>query len=195
MQHIKVVVVGDGAVGKTSMLISYTTNGLPNDYQPTVFDNYSALVMSKEFKQPYNLGLWDTAGQEEYDRLRHLSYPHTDVFIVCFSAINPNSYNNVFDKWFPEISHYAPGVPIVLCATQIDLRTNNIILERLNQKKLVPKTSEEGEAMSKRINAAAYCECSALTQKGLHDVFETVIHTHNHPKLDKKKKKQRCNIM
>ncbi|KAF2075403.1 hypothetical protein CYY_003282 [Polysphondylium violaceum] len=195
MQALKIVVVGDGAVGKTSMLISYTTNGIPNDYNPTIFDNYSALVMSKEFKVPYNLGLWDTAGQEEYDRLRHLSYPHTDVFIVCFSAINPNSYNNVFEKWYPEINHYAPGVPIVLCATQIDLRTNTTILNRLSQKKLVPVTTEQGEIMSKKINAAAYCECSALTQKGLHEVFETVIRTHNRP-VDKKKKKQRtCNII
>lgn len=48
--------------------------------------------------EPYTLGLFDTAGQEDYDRLRPLSYPQTDVFLVCFSVVNPSSYENVKEK-------------------------------------------------------------------------------------------------
>jgi small GTP-binding protein len=60
--------------------------------------------------EPYTLGLFDTAGQEDYDRLRPLSYPQTDVFLVCFSVVGPSSFENVKEKWMPEVRHHCPGM-------------------------------------------------------------------------------------
>lgn len=173
MQTIKCVVVGDGAVGKTCLLISYTTNKFPSEYVPTVFDNYAVTVMISG--EPYTLGLFDTAGQEDYDRLRPLSYPQTDVFLVCFSVVSPSSFENVREKWVPEISHHCPRTPFLLVGTQVDLRDDGNTLEKLAKNKQRALTSDSGEKLARELRAVKYVECSALTQRGLKNVFDEAI--------------------
>ncbi|XP_027884418.1 ras-related C3 botulinum toxin substrate 1-like [Xiphophorus couchianus] len=188
MNNIKCVVVGDGSVGKTCMLMSYTSNAFPGEYIPTVFDSYSANVMVDE--NPVAVCLWDTAGQEDYDRLRPLSYPQTDVFLLCFSLVGPPSFENVRARWIKELHHHCPTTPIVLVGTKVDLRNDS---EALEEKKLTPITTVQGFAMAKEIGAAKYLECSALTQRGLKTVFDEAIRTVLlAPKVQKKR---RCQIL
>jgi len=192
MRQIKCVVVGDGAVGKTCMLISYTTNSFPQDYIPTVFDNYSTNVMVEG--KPLTLGLWDTAGQEDYDRLRPLSYPQTDVFLLCFSVVNPTSLENVEFKWAKELQHHMQNspVPIILVGTKVDLRNEAQIIQKLKEAGEAPVTEEQGKNMANKIRAVKYLECSALTQEGLKKVFDEAIKTAIRPPKMEVKKKAGC---
>ncbi|KAJ3429897.1 hypothetical protein M0812_22897 [Anaeramoeba flamelloides] len=191
MRSIKCVVVGDGAVGKTCMLISYTTNSFPGEYVQTIFDNYSANVMVDG--EPINLGLWDTAGQEDYDRLRPLSYPGTDVFMVCFSLVSKTSFKNINSKWIQEIKHYCPDTPIVLVGTKLDLR--NCQGNQQNSDDIV--LYQEGMELCSNIGAEKYIECSSLTQKNLQAVFDETIKAVLYPGTSGKKKKKRkmCSIL
>jgi small GTP-binding protein len=173
METLKVVVVGDGAVGKTCLLISYTSNTFPNDYVPTVFDNYSANIKIDD--RVFSLGFWDTAGQEDYDRLRPLSYPGTDVFLVCFSVASRTSFQNVASKWIPELKHHCPGAPFFLFGLKSDLSTDDNTLAKLQRIGHTPVTHAEGTKMAKDIGAVGYCEMSALTQSNVKQSFDTAF--------------------
>jgi len=142
--------------------------------------------------KPINLGLWDTAGQEDYDRLRPLSYPQTDVFLICFSLVSPPSFENVTGKWVPEISHHAPNIPILLVGTKLDLRDDRDTLEKLRERRMSPIDYQRASQLAREIGAIRYLECSALTQKGLKNVFDEAIRAVLHPQPREKKNKKSC---
>ncbi|XP_069589925.1 rho-related GTP-binding protein RhoJ isoform X2 [Ranitomeya imitator] len=157
---LKCVVVGDGAVGKTCLVMSYANDAFPEQYVPTVFDHY-AVTVTVGGKQ-YLLGLYDTAGQEDYDQLRPLSYPNTDVFLICFSVVNPASYQNVQEEWVSELRACMPHVPYVLIGTQIDLRDDPKTLARLLYMKEKPISYEQGMKLAKMVSCPAELSRSFL---------------------------------
>jgi len=174
LNMLKCVVVGDAASGKTCLLSSYIQDLFPKEYSPTMCDNYSINTVDKEGK-PLRVDFIDTAGQEDFARLRTSCYVGTNVFLLCFSASSPSSYENISKKWFPEISTHCPKALIVLAATKIDLRDDKDTVEVLRAKKLKPITSDQGKAKRKEISAVAYVECSAKTNKNVKSVFEEVV--------------------
>eukprot|EP00727_Mastigamoeba_balamuthi_P009296 m51a1_g499 putative ras-related c3 botulinum toxin substrate 1 (rho small gtp binding protein rac1) (211) ;mRNA; f:264578-265210 len=167
MQSIKCVAVGDAGVGKTCVLTSFASNGFPQVYTPTVFDNYSANLIVDGCT--VSLSLCDNAGHGDYDTLRPLSYPQTDVFLVCFSVDSPRSLSSVSTKWATEIACYSPGTPIVLAGLKADLRTSKLEA----RKELVP--ASDGIAKAREIGAAKYAEASAITAQGLRELFNEVV--------------------
>jgi len=203
-KRVKLVVVGDGAVGKTSLLIRYATGNFPTEYLPTVFENYTAQM--KRSDEVILLHLWDTAGQEDYDRLRPLSYPGADVVLLCFSTISQASFDSIKEKWAPEIAHYIPTVPCILVGTKIDLREEKH--PDPNSGKFEPISPEQGKEMGKTISATTYLEVSSKTGMGINPIFEEAVNlalgskpsssgsiSKSSSQVTKKKKKEGCLLL
>eukprot|EP00063_Salmo_salar_P056596 XP_014031431.1 PREDICTED: rho-related GTP-binding protein RhoU-like isoform X2 [Salmo salar] len=172
-RKVNCVLVGDGAVGKTSLIVSYTTNGHPTEYIPTAFDNFAAMVVVDG--KPVRLQLCDMAGQDELDRIRPLCYHNADVFLLCYSVVRPSSFRNATDRWAPEIRRHCPGAPMVLVGTQLDLREDVQVLVQLARNEERPVGTEEAQQLAQDIGAVSFVECSGLTQKNLKEVFDQAI--------------------
>ncbi|KAJ5930431.1 GTP-binding protein RHO3 [Penicillium verhagenii] len=154
----KMVLLGDGACGKTSALNVFTRG------EPTVFENYVHDIFVDNVHM--ELSLWDTAGQEEFDRLRALSYEDTHVLMLCFSVDSGDSFENVGSKWIAEINENCPGVKVVLTALKCDLRKDDEMNDNPSA-----ITFDQGLAKAKEIGAVKYLECSAVQNRGIRESF------------------------
>lgn len=169
----KLVVVGDGACGKTCLLTTFSTNEFPEKHVPTIFDTYSKDIVFNG--QEITLALWDTAGEEDYDRLRPLSYQRANVVLICFSIDSADSLKNVKEKWWPEINHFLPDVPYILVGNKLDLRSDPKTIETLKHLNRHPVSQQEGEKVAKKIYAHRYMECSAKYLVGVRNIFEEAV--------------------
>ncbi|KAI8983885.1 GTP-binding protein rho1 [Pilobolus umbonatus] len=187
----KLVIVGDGSCGKTCLLIVFSKGTFPEFYVPTVFDNYVAdlHVDGKHVE----LALWDTAGQEDYDRLRPLSYPDSHVIVICYAIDSPDSLDNVQEKWISEVLHFCQGLPVILVGCKTDLRNDPATIELLKKNSQRPVTYEEGAAIAKKINAHKFIECSAKTGEHVNEVFEEAARAAL--MVNRKKKSKLCNLL
>ena len=144
------------------------------------------------------MALWDTAGQEDYELLRPLSYPNTDVILICFAINNRDSFENVTEKWIPEIKSYCPSTPYLLVGTKIDLRSSentcnhNSSGNSLDSGRSTTVMQNEGVKLAKVIGAFDYAECSAKTKVGIYQVFEKAAVA---SLGEVKKKRSICNLL
>ena len=174
----KLVVVGDGMCGKTCLLVTFSRDQFPTVYVPTVFETFVADMTVDD--QEIELSLWDTAGQEDFDKLRPFSYPESDVILIVFSIDSKDSLENVVEKWTPELNHYCNKVNRILVGTKKDLRYT----DEGRGKVLVPY--EEGRKVCDKIKACGYIECSSLYRDGVQEVFEAAV------RASLKRKKNSC---
>ncbi|XP_059903085.1 cell division control protein 42 homolog isoform X2 [Gadus macrocephalus] len=172
-RRVNCVLVGDGAVGKTSLVVSYTTNGYPAEYIPTAFDNFTVMVVVDG--KPVRLQLCDMAGQENLEKLRPLCYRSADVFLLCYSVVRPSSFRGLAQHWVPEVRRHRPDTPLVLIGTQLDLREDVQVLIQLARAQETPVSPQDGQRLAREIGAVGFAECSALTQKNLKDAFDAAI--------------------
>ncbi|XP_020485460.1 rho-related GTP-binding protein RhoF [Labrus bergylta] len=191
--ELKIVIVGDGGCGKTSLLMVYAKGDFPEKYAPSVFEKYVTTITlgGKEIK----LNLYDTAGQEDYDRLRPLSYQEANLVLVCFDVTNPTSFENVMIKWHPEVKHFCRDTPVILIGCKTDLRKDKECTRKLKAMDLAPITYTQGEETRQQMNAELYLECSAKHQENVDDIFReatkrTLAFNRKH-----KKNTKRCLIL
>ncbi|XP_041931203.1 uncharacterized protein LOC121694874 isoform X11 [Alosa sapidissima] len=166
----KLLTVGDVGCGTRCLCITFVEDKFPEIYVPRVLENYIANIEvdGKEVE----LNLWNTAGQQEYPRLRPLSYPDTDVILMCFAIDKPSSLESISKKWAPELKHFCPNAPIILVGNKKDLRNDEHARRELAKRNQEPVKQEEGWDMAIRIDAFGYMECSAKTMEGVREVFE-----------------------
>lgn len=163
---ISVVIVGDTNTGKNCIFTNFKENSkdYPLEYVPTVFDNSSKTIQVDGVY--YHVSLSYTSGQTEYDGLRILSYPSTDVFLLCYAVSNRTSFESVPSKWIPELKLHCPHTPIVLVGTKIDMRKGGSTSTDC-------VSSAQGKEMSKKVSA--FIECSAKTDDNMQEVFREAV--------------------
>nr|XP_032823712.1 rho-related GTP-binding protein RhoF [Petromyzon marinus] len=169
-QSTKVVIVGDGGCGKTSLLTVFTKGEFPLEYAATVYEQHQAVVTMDGFSLA--LQVMDTAGQEDYDRLRPLCYNGASVVLLCYDVMCPTSFDNIVQKWNPEMRHFCPGVPSFLIGCKTDLRKDREKVRKLRSGGQEPITYKQGAALAKEVEARDYIECSAKDRDNVETIFK-----------------------
>jgi len=164
---------------------------------PTVFDNFEKFIQVGQVSNNLVLSLWDTAGPEAYSRIRTLSYPQTNCFLIAFSVVNRSSFKNITEKWIPEISHYCSNVPYIIVGTKIDLRESckpDQSVSQIEAEELVLNLKKN------KVPVVGYMEISALhNQESVDKLFtfclEVMIQReYNRMDLQHIKPTQSCNV-
>merc|ERR1712183_308069 len=169
----KLCIIGDGNTGKTALLYRFKNKTFDEKYEPTIFETESHTCEYDNKK--VNLSLWDTAGQEDFDRIRVLAYDKTDILLITFCVVSRSSFINVKNVWFKELEKYSSkftNATILLVGTKSDLKG---VAEMRNNTQDKDITKEEGDQLAKEIKAIRYIETSAKTGEGIKELFDEAI--------------------
>ena len=177
MKTLKIILLGDRCTDKTTLLNCYVDGKPAEDIPTRITFELGFRYSTKINKERISFELYDTTGQEDYDQLRPLKYPGTDIFIVLFSIVDENSYNNVMKKWIPEIILHCSNVPFLLVGNGSHLRTDYVALRKMRAEKteLFIITPRMGDELARKIKAVKYLECSCKTLMGIRNIFYEAV--------------------
>ena len=161
----KITVVGDGRVGKTSLISKYTLGAFDTDYVETIGAQFSKF--DKEIAgDNVRLLFWDIAGQDSFDFLRPSFYRDCDASIIVFSLeenqLGTRSFNNI-TRWHQEVKQFCGDIPLVLFANKVDL----IREDDIDHSKIQENVDEN--------KFLGYYLTSAKTGQGVHTAFNKII--------------------
>lgn len=179
---IRITAIGDDSADKIKLLLAFTGYPSPeeDEYAPSVFENFHEMHTYQGTQ--YNMHLWDTAGQQEYDRLRPMFYVKTEVILMCFSLNDPDSLKNVTNKWIIEVREYCPKAAVILIGTHSEL---------WNPNEDGAITQAQIDDVAKEIKAFKAFTCSVLKNENIVDIFDLAIQAY----LEKKEEgNSNCNI-
>jgi len=164
---LKLVFVGDSGVGKTTLLSSYRKGAFHDNLQEgqhtQVLEGFTKPVVVNE--KEYICLLWDTIGSPDFDRLRPLSYPKTDCFVICFAINDKQSFNNLKEIWIPEILAHTPEIPFIFASTKMDVKETETELI----------TPEEISALVESTEAYECVECDSKDMDSILNVFKASV--------------------
>lgn len=167
------VAVGDRDSGKTQVLSAFAGRIKLGQYIPTVFDDYTmdCTVHENNKSRTVELGLFDTAGQEDYQKLLPLTFEKADVFVICFpaDASIERMKESVKRKWLREISRVCPGVPFVIVAVHNDWDDADDI-----PGELLSINPEKRAQFSRDVGASGYFDIWPCTRIRVDDILTEV---------------------
>ncbi|XP_052093321.1 uncharacterized protein LOC127729524 [Mytilus californianus] len=169
-KEVCVVVVGDGACGKTSLIEVFKTGEFKKNHIPTCFQTYNSSITVQGIE--VQLKVRDTPGQENFADMRSKAYHDADVFIVCFAVDNQDSFSNVNSVWNKELKTNYPEVPRILVGNKIDIRENKKKIEKLQKEKKNIINDETASDVKDILGMNDYVSCSAKINTGVADVFK-----------------------
>ena len=121
----KIIVVGDGQVGKTSLSVRFSTGKFEKDYIMTIGVGLMTRTLDHMGKK-IKVTIWDTGGQERFANIRPIYYKGAAAALVCYSIDSRESFKNI-NSWIKEVRNHCPNIPIVLVGTKNDLEDDRVI--------------------------------------------------------------------
>ncbi|MFX1345147.1 MAG: Rab family GTPase [Promethearchaeota archaeon] len=157
---LKVIITGEYAVGKTSLVKKFISGQFSKDYRSSIGTNIYIKKITLEEDTDVTLQLWDIAGQEKWINMRHSYYSGAKGVIIVGDITRINTFTQIENFWVPDIKKYCPMAPIILIANKRDLSSN--------------LSEAELNSLSKRINAKSEFFTSAKTGENVELAFEMI---------------------